>query len=461
MAAKQSYAQVLKSPPPSLMEASSGQTMSRLAPAKKPKGARRNTLSPKSGGGVQKVKELNKEKENQLTEKSRTKANSKKKGAARRRTVSPQRPGHAQTSGLPKPAGRKYQGNPASKVSRPASAKHDGLAHKSIARALTEKKTKSPPGKKGGKGAVQPPPQKPAVSPTLTSQEVPTQDVAKLLAGGGTPTPTPTQQEPLISGIDPPSTPPREFVAYPINKISTGFTPKTPEQTLKEDACDVSLSPIGSPFATPLQPAPLLNSKGKLATPEFPNEDSDPIGASPRSLEASLSEDSLLSSDPSSTSTPLDLRALYDNKFSHLYKKDEEINDPAFQARKREEKQKRAQEIAAAPLRDYCMQLKQKLESDSNGIVPGNAEIEIPEKISLWSKKSQPGMGASATPTRNLAKNNSELTPRTKRKEQESSPVETPGKIQRTDQINRNLFSTPTGTVQTPTPSRKRKEPES
>ena len=107
-------------------------------------------------------------------------------------------------------------------------------------------------------------------------------------------------------------------------------------------------------------------------------------------------------------------------------------------------KGKRAQEIAAAPLRDYCRQLKQKLESESNGIVPGNAEIEIPEKISLGSKKSQPGMGAFATPIRNLAQNNSELTPRTKRKEQESSPVETPGKIPRTEQINRNLFSTPT-----------------
>ena len=439
--------------------------MSRLAPAKKPKGARRNTLSPKSGG-VQKVKEqLNKgRQERQLTtEKSNTttKTDSKEKGAARRRTVSPQRPGHAQTSGLPKPAGRKEQGNPASKASRPASAKHDGLAHKSIARALPEKKKKSPPGKKGGKGAVQPPPQKPAVSPTLTltSQEVPTQDVEKLLAGGGTPTPTPTQQEPLISGIDPPSTPPREFEAFPLNKISTGFTPKTPEQTINEDACDVSLSPIGSPFTTPLQPAPLLNSKGKLVTPEFPNEDSDPMGG--RSLEASLSEDSLLSSGPSSTSSPIDLRALYDNRFSHLYKKDEEINDPAFQARKREERHKRAQEIAAAPLRDYCMQIKQKLESDNNGIVPGNAKIEIPEKISIGSKKSQPGMGAFATPTRNLATNISESTPRTKRKEQESSPVETPGKIQRTDQINRNLFSTPTVTVQTPTPSRKRKEPES
>ena len=287
MATKLSYAQALKSPSPSLMEASSGQTMSRLVPAKKPKGARRNTLSPKSGGGVQKVKEHNKEKENQLTRDKSRKADAKKKGANRRRTLSPQRPGHAQTSGLPKPAGRKDP-NPASKVLRPASAKHDGLAHKSIAQTLNEKKTKSLPGKKGGKGAVQPPPQKSAVSPTLTSQEVPTQDVAKLLAGGGSPTPTPTQQEPLISGIDPPTTPQREFVAYPINKISTGFTPKTPEQTLNEDACDVSLSPIGSPLATPMQPAPLLNSKGKLATPEFPNEDSDPMGASPRSLEASL-----------------------------------------------------------------------------------------------------------------------------------------------------------------------------
>ena len=204
------------------------------------------------------------------------KADSKKKGAVRRRTLSPQRPGHAQTSGLPKPAGRKDP-NPASKVSRPASAKHDGLAHKSIARTLNERKTKSPPGKKGGKGAGQPPPQKPAVSPTLTSQEVPTQDVTKLLAGGGAPTSTPTQQEPLISGIDPPTTPPRESVANADNKLSTGFTPKTPEQTLNEDACDVSLSPIGSPFASPMQPAPLLNSKGNLATPKFSNEDSNPM----------------------------------------------------------------------------------------------------------------------------------------------------------------------------------------
>ena len=115
----------------------------------------------------------------------------------------------------------------------PASAKHDGLAHKSIARTLKERKTKSPPGKKGGKGAVQPPPQKPAVSPTLTSQEVPTQDVTKLLAGGGAPTPTPTQQEPLISGIDPPTTPPRESVANADNKLSTGFTPKTPRADIK------------------------------------------------------------------------------------------------------------------------------------------------------------------------------------------------------------------------------------
>ena len=71
-----------------------------------------------------------------------------------------------------------------------------------------------------------------------------------------------------------------------------------------------------------------------------------------RLLEASFSEDSLMSSEksnPSSTSNPIDLRALYDNKFALLYKEDEELYDLAFQARKREEKQKRAQEIAAAP----------------------------------------------------------------------------------------------------------------
>ena len=62
MATKLTYAQALKSPPPSLMEASSGETLSRLAPAKKPKGARRNTLSPKSGGRVQKDKDQHKEK---------------------------------------------------------------------------------------------------------------------------------------------------------------------------------------------------------------------------------------------------------------------------------------------------------------------------------------------------------------------------------------------------------------
>ena len=176
MAAKQSYAQVLKSPPPSL-EASSGQNMSRLAPAKKTKGARRNTVAQERWWSA-KGERAQQRKENQLTMDKSRKADAKKKGAVRRRTVSPQRPGHAQTSGLPKPAGRKDQGNPASKVSRPASAKHNGLAHKSIARTLNEKKTKCPPGKKGGKGAVQPPPQKSTVSPTLTSQEVPTQDVA-------------------------------------------------------------------------------------------------------------------------------------------------------------------------------------------------------------------------------------------------------------------------------------------
>ena len=72
-------------------------------------------------------------------------------------------------------------------------------------------------------------------------------------------------------------------------------------------------------------------------------------------------------------------------------------------------------------------------------------------------------MGAFTTPNRKLAENASESTPRNKRKEQESSPIETPGKIPRTDQINRSLFSSPTGrnTVHTPTPSRKRKGPES
>ena len=148
-----------------------------------------------------------------------------------------------------------------------------------------------------------------------------------------------------------PTTTPRESVANADNKLSTGFTPKTPEQTLHEDACDVSLSPIESPFASPMQPAPLLNSKGNLATPEFPNEDSNPMEAS-RSLEASYSEDSLLSSEksnPSSTSTPIDLRALYDNKFALLYKEDVELNDPAFQARKREEKQKNSRNRSSPP----------------------------------------------------------------------------------------------------------------
>ena len=70
-------------------------------------------------------------------------------------------------------------------------------------------------------------------------------------------------------------------------------------------------------------------------------------------------------------------------------------------------------------------------------------EIEIPEKIPQGSKKSQPGMGAFTTPNRKLAENASESTPRNKRKEQESLPIETPGKIPRTDQINRSLFSTP------------------
>ena len=109
------------------------------------------------------------------------------------------------------------------------------------------------------------------------------------------------------------------------------------------------------------------------------------------------------------------------------------------------------------------MQVKRQLEAECNGNMSGNLEIEILEKIPLGSKKSQPGMGAFTTPNRKLAENASISTPRNKRKEQESSPIETPGKIPRTDQINRSLFSTPTGrnTVHTPTPSRKRKGSES
>ena len=150
MATKLTYAQALKSPPPSLMEASSGETLNRLAPAKKPKGARRNTLSPKSGK-VQKDKVENQHKEKNAEQlssdnarKTKSKVESNKKGADCRRTLSPQRPGHAQTSELPKPAGRKDP-KPAIKVSLPAGAKHDGLAHKSISLTLKEKKMKSLP----------------------------------------------------------------------------------------------------------------------------------------------------------------------------------------------------------------------------------------------------------------------------------------------------------------------------
>ena len=94
---------------------------------------------------------------------------------------------------------------------------------------------------------------------------------------------------------------------------------------------------------------------------------------------------------------------------------------------------------------------------------PGTLKLKSREKIPQGSKKSQPDMGAFMTPNRKLAENASEYTPRNKRKGQESSPIETPGKIPRTDQINRSLFSNPTGwnTVHTPTPSRKRKGPES
>ena len=45
--------------------------------------------------------------------------------------------------------------------------------------AAEEERTPPPPGKKGEKGAVQPPPQISGASPTLNSQEIPTQDVEK------------------------------------------------------------------------------------------------------------------------------------------------------------------------------------------------------------------------------------------------------------------------------------------
>ena len=104
-------------------------------------------------------------------------------------------------------------------------------------------------------------------------------------------------------------------------------------------------------------------------------------------------------------STPIDLRALYDNKFALLYKEDEELNDPAFQARKREEKQKRAQEIAAAPpLRGYCMQVKRQLEVECNGNMSGNLEIEIPEKIPRGAKSPNQEWEHSRLPTENWRK---------------------------------------------------------
>ena len=121
----------------------------------------------------------------------------------------------------------------------------------------------------------------------------------------------------------------------------------------------------------------------------------------------SFSEDSLLSSEksnPSSTSTPIDLRALYDNKFALLYKEDEELNDPAFQARKHEEKQKRAQEIAAAPLRDYCMQVKRQLEAECNGNMSRNFKIEIPEKSPKGAKSPNQEWEHSRLPTENWRK---------------------------------------------------------
>ena len=108
MATKLTYAQALKSPPPSLMEASSGETLSRLAPAKKNKGARRNTLSPKSSGGVQKDKVENQHKEknaDQLSSdkarKIKSQAESNKKGADRIRTSGLPNPGAGKILNLP------------------------------------------------------------------------------------------------------------------------------------------------------------------------------------------------------------------------------------------------------------------------------------------------------------------------------------------------------------------------
>ena len=67
-------------------------------------------------------------------------------------------------------------------------------------------------------------------------------------------------------------------------------------------------------------------------------------------------------------------------------------------------------------------------------------------------QKFQPKMGAFTTPNRKSSENASESTPRNKQKEQESSPIETPGKIPRTDQINRSLFSTPQAEIRYTTP---------
>ena len=148
MATKVSYAQALKSPPPSLMEASSsGSGMVKLTPGKKKnKASKRQSSSP-----VQRDRE------------NIQKATHREKKAVRRHS-SPQRPGHGSGS-MPKPGGgRKTTSRSTNSAS---SAKYDGLAHTSKSRKSKgsgeKKKTASPPpqepkGKKGATVAPPPPP---------------------------------------------------------------------------------------------------------------------------------------------------------------------------------------------------------------------------------------------------------------------------------------------------------------
>ena len=115
MATKISYAQALKSPPPSLMEASSsGSGMVKLVPGKKKnKASKRQSSSP-----VQ--REINSRKEKRSN-----------RDAAVRRHSSPQRPGHG-SGNLPKPGGGRK--NTSRSTNSASSAKYDGLAHTSESR---------------------------------------------------------------------------------------------------------------------------------------------------------------------------------------------------------------------------------------------------------------------------------------------------------------------------------------